>query len=320
MRWDVRPAVSVRGLFALMGVAIAAFFPFFPLLLSDRGLRPDRIGAVLAAMAAARLVVNPLWGHAADTWFGRVRTQGIAAWGAASAALALLFTGGHLALVVAVSVALATCHAAIVPLADAIALDHLGDGRLVDYGRIRLWASAGFAAAVLAFGGLFEAAGIRLMLPAYAVGAVAVAAWSSTIARDEPRHAGGGRFGSVGAAVRAAPRIVPFLGGALLVSTAFAAAWSFLPLRIVGRGGGPFLVGLAATLGATAEIPVMRSTSRLTRRVGLRGVYVLGCATYVVVFAAWGLVRSPVAVSLLNTFEGVGFALLYVGVVVIVGR
>ena len=63
----------------------------------------------------------------------------------------------------------------------------------------------------------------------------------------------------------------------------------------------------------------MRSTATLTTRLSLRGAYALGCATYVV-FLVWSAVDNVVVVSLLGALEGVGFALTYTSVVIIVGR
>jgi PPP family 3-phenylpropionic acid transporter len=104
------------------------------------------------------------------------------------------------------------------------------------------------------------------------------------------------------------------------VSIGTTAAWQFLPLRIVGSGGGPFLVGVAGALGAGAEVPVMRSTSWLLARSSVRAVYVFGCISYVLVFATWSLVDDPIVVSLLGVIEGVGFALTYTSIVIVVGR
>ena len=61
----IRPAVAVQTLFVLFGVFIAASFPFLSLFLDGKGLTAGEIGAVIAAMAIARLLLSPLWGHLA---------------------------------------------------------------------------------------------------------------------------------------------------------------------------------------------------------------------------------------------------------------
>ena len=190
-----------------------------------------------------------------------------------------------------------------------------------DYGLIRLWSSLAFAVAAIACGALYEVASIGLVPLVYAVTMAVLAAWSTTLVRDVPAHVPSGeRFGSVGAAFRAAPRLAPLLAGMLLWGIGFAAAWTFLPLRIVGRGGGPLLVGIAAAVGAFIEVPVMRKSKWFTGRFSLRGVYVLGCVIYGTVFVAWAFVKSPVVIAVLNGFEGVGFALLFVSGVMVVGK
>jgi MFS family permease len=84
----VRDAVAVRGLFLTTGFAIAAFFPFLALYLRDfHGLDESQLGLVLAFTAAARMVMNPVWGHLADTKIGRLTALQIGLAGSGAAAV-----------------------------------------------------------------------------------------------------------------------------------------------------------------------------------------------------------------------------------------
>ena len=67
---------AVRGLFMTSGLVISAFFPFLALYLNDKGLSGSEIGVVIASMAVARILLNPIWGHMADT---RARAPDLAA-------------------------------------------------------------------------------------------------------------------------------------------------------------------------------------------------------------------------------------------------
>jgi len=53
-------------LFAALYAGFGVQSPFLPGLLEDRGLRPEAIGAVLAAGAMVRLAAGPLAGRLAD--------------------------------------------------------------------------------------------------------------------------------------------------------------------------------------------------------------------------------------------------------------
>lgn len=317
----VRPSVSIQVLFVLFGFVVAAFFPFVALFLDARGLSAGDIGLVLAAMALARIAVNPLWGHLADTTLGRRRTLQIGSLGAAVAAIGLFFADGVVA-IVAVGCAFAAFQTTTGPNIDAIALAHLGDERMLEYGRIRAWESLSYAGACLVLGAVLEAVGVRWAMPVFALASLGVLAWAWTLEAERPhRFEGGhGRLGTVGALFRAAPRFWIFLVALLLLWTAFNAAWNFIALKIERGGGGPLLVGIGTALGGLAEVPTMRVSSRLGRRYGLRPVYIAGCVVYATGFLLWGLIESPRIVSALTIFEGVGFALLFTTGVIVIGR
>jgi len=302
------------------GFVVAAFFPFLAIYLQDRGLSPAQIGIVIAAMAAARIVTNPVWGHYADTRIGRLTALQVGAAGTAIAAIGLTFAQGLLGISVAAAV-VAAFMVSTGPNIDAIVLVHLGDERMFDYGRIRGWESASYAVACLAYGFALQMAGVRWAIPVFAVASLAVLAWSETVERDRPTElAGHGRLGAVGAVFREAPRFWGFLVATLLVWGGFNAAWNFIALKIVSEGGGPLLIGLGAAAGGSIEVPMMRASSRFQARWGLRSVFALGCLVYAVGFLLWGSIDDPTILSLLTILEGVAFSLLFTTGVVVVGK
>jgi PPP family 3-phenylpropionic acid transporter len=320
MRRAVSPATSLQVLFVLFGIAIAAFFPFFALFLNGRGLSAGQIGVVIATTAVARVLCNPVWGHVSDSTLGRRRALQIGTFGSAVAAFALFFTSS-LTSILAVVFVFAAMSAATGPNVDALALVHLGDDQMHQYGRVRGWESLSYAASCLVFGFVLELVGARWAMPIYGAAAILVLAWSSTLVPDRPaRSEHQGRLGTVGAAFRAAPRFWVFLVALLLVWIGFNAAWNFISLKIEAAGGGPLLVGIGTALGGLVEVPVMRSSSRLVRRYGLRVLYVTGCCVYAFGFLLWGLISNPTIVSLLTVFEGLGFGLLFTTGVLVIGR
>jgi PPP family 3-phenylpropionic acid transporter len=311
---------SVHGLFVAFGLVIAAFFPFLALYLHDRGLSKSQIGLLISVMALARVVANPIWGHLADTVIGRLTALRIGTALTIVTALVLNRVDGFT--VIAVLFAIQSVGMiATGPNLDAIALVHLGDERMSDYGHVRSWESLSYAAGCLLFGAILESAGTSWAMPLYAAASSAVLLWSLTLHRDRPiGHERHGRLGSVGAVFRAAPRFAGFLVAVLLVWIGFNAAWNFIALKIQQGGGGPLLVGVGTALGGLVEVLVMRASPRLQRRLGLRHLYAAGCATYAVGFLLWGLVEDPTIVSVLTVLEGVGFSLLFTTAIVIVGR
>jgi PPP family 3-phenylpropionic acid transporter len=190
-----------------------------------------------------------------------------------------------------------------------------------EYGRIRGWESLSYAVSCLLIGFTLERTGTRGTMLVYAGASLLVLAWSFSLRRDRPevreRH---GRLGTVGAVFRRAPKIWQYMVSLLLVWTGFNAAWNFIGLKIEEGGGGPLLVGVGTALGGAVEVPLMRLSSRLGKRWGLRPVFTLGCAVYALGFLLWGLIENPTIVSLLTILEGVAFALLFTTGVVAIGK
>jgi MFS family permease len=302
----------VQVLFTLVGVAEASILPFLPIVLSDRGLSAAEIGVVLSVAALAGFISTPLWGHAGDGRLGAERTLVVAAIGAGAAAVPLVFVHSFLALTIVV-VLITAARSAMASLTDAIALEHLGDDR-AQYGRVRLWLSLGWAISACVWGLVLQWGSLD-WLPWIYVGCVlvvAVAAYSVGGGRAvrEPTPAGTRRAMLIG--------LAPFLLSLLLLFAAFNATFSFISLRIRELGGGLFVVGAATALQAVAEAPVMRITPRLNRVIGHRALYVVGSLFFIASFIAWAFLDDPLAIALVKLVAGVGFALVYVGSVLLV--
>jgi PPP family 3-phenylpropionic acid transporter len=313
----VSPAAAVLGLFLTFGLIVASFFPFLSIYFAGRGFNPSQIGFLLGAMAAVRIVAMPVWGHVADTRIGRRTALQLGLAGMVLFAIVASVLDSIVGVAFgAVGIALAM--AASGPNIDALALVQLGEERMSDYGRIRGWESLSYAAGCLGFGWLLDLYGVSLALPLYAAAGAVMLVWTTIAVRpDRPKERQHhGRLGAVGAVFRTAPRMWGFLASTLLVWTGFNGAWNFVGLKIKE----PLLIGVGTALGGVTEVGVMRLSSRLHRRLGLRKVYALGCLIYAAGFLLWGLVANRTIVSVLAVLEGAGFSLLFTTSILVVGK
>ena len=299
-------------LFTLVGVAEAAILPFLPIVLKDRGLSAAEIGVVLAVAALAGFISTPLWGHAADGRLGAEHALVVASIAAAFAVVPLVFVHHFLALTIVV-VSITAARSAMASLSDAIALEHLGDDR-AQYGHVRLWLSLGWALSACVWGIVLQTGRLDWMPWIYAACVLVVAFAAHSVGGPRTVHEptpSGARRAMLGA-------LAPFLLSLLLLFAAFNATFSFISLRIRDLGGGLFVVGAATALQAIAEAPVMRITPRLNRVLGHRALYVVGSLFFIGAFVAWAFLDSPLAIALVKLVAGVGFALVYVGSVLLV--
>lgn len=319
---DRRLDRDIRRLYTLGGVATAALLPFFSPLLQGRGLTPDRIGLILSASAFAGVIAAPLWSHEADTRLGTSRALGWSSVATAVCALALIPTGADPWVVGTVAALMAMASAPGTAFADALALRVLGPERADDFGRIRRFASGGWAIAVVLFGLLYQVAGLSPELWLYAAAVLVYAAYLRRFpaAAPEPAEQRGSRLGSVSAAFRESPNLPTFLTGLLLLSAATSSTDGFVPLRMLGAGGGPFLIGVAAGVAAVIEIPFFTASASLGARFGMRNLFLAGTGIVIVTLVGWSLVDSPAAVAGFRMLSGAAFGLKYVALVVLTDR
>src|SRR2546429_6463014 len=311
------PSGTLRNLnwtYVLVGVADATLLPFIPLVLVERGLSASAIGLVLAFAASGSFTVGLVCAYLADRKWSPERMVVLASGGAAAAALFLNLPG-----VVTVALVVVTVSLIRSPfmLLDPIALRRLRQARRTDYARIRLRTSAGWAASSVATGCMLQGIGLRLIPYLYSTLTFLFGAWVWRALKPtplDPRPAANPQ-------TKRLPKIpLPFAGflvSCFLLGASLAATQNFLTLQIDFLGGGAFLIGAAAGFQALTEIPTMAYTSVLTRLLGHRLLFVIGCGSYLVIFIAWAFVSVALTAALLKLVAGVAFALTFVAAVMI---
>jgi MFS family permease len=310
-------------LYAVQGAAYAALMPFTVPLLVERGLGAAQIGIVLGITGVAALAAYPIWGAVADGWLGRPRTIALAAVVSAAGGAWILLAGSD---PVALTAALSTATVGLLawgPLVDALTLGELGTGS-AGYGRIRVWASVGWAASAVSFGWLWLQVGPAFVLSAFIAASLVLGLLVLRSARPRTPARETGDV-AMSASPRSwlpllfAPVLLWFLVGLLVTSIGEHASWRFISLRILDQGGSVFLVGLAAALPALVEIPVFASSRRLSTRLGLRRLFVSGALVAAVLMALVVVAPEAWMVTGLRTLEGASYALRYMAMVMIVG-
>ena len=332
--------VRLRWLYGLQGAALGLLLPYLVPLLAGRGLSATEIGLVLGASGLASLASYPIWGALADGPLGRRQAIAVSSVVAVAGALWIVVAGSDpLTLAGAVSLALIGA-LPWGPITDALALGSLGD-RSSSYGRLRAWASIGWAISAIAAGLAWDRVGGSVVYLVFALFAVVVGA--AVLVPVGPRRSALRADGAIGAdglataaaasaepvrrsvvrgdwrLILASPIFLGFLAGLLITSIGEHAAWRYVALRIIDQGGGTFLVGLAAALPALVETPVFMGSRRWERIMGLRWIYVAGALIAAGLTFLIALASEAWMVALLRTLDGTSYALRYIGMVLIIG-
>ena len=144
------PYRRLAGFYFFYFAYLGTFSPFFSLYLESVGLTPLDIGVIMTSPQLTRIVAPHLWSWLADHSASPVRVVRLTGLAGTIAFLGV-FGGSHFALLFATIFAMTFFWSAALPLMEATTLTHLGD-ETARYGRVRVWGSIGFIAAVIGVG------------------------------------------------------------------------------------------------------------------------------------------------------------------------
>lgn len=312
-----RLALSTVWLLYLGGLGV--FFPYWSLYLERAlGYSATEVGLVLAAVPAAGLVAQPLWGRLADRTGAR---RGLLALLAAGAAAIALWLGRLTAFpaVLAATALFSIFHAPVLPLANTLSLGTVGRHR---FGTVRVWGTVGFLIAVLAFPPLSARLGARFGAPGappelalffVALATLSLAAALAALACPRaPGLAERSRPGDGRRLLRHAPVV------RLLVLVFFAHLFiqgpiHLFPLYVSSRGGDASTVSRMWLWMLLLEIPLIAFSGSTLRRFGARGLILAGLLAESLRWSVCALTDDLRLVAAVQLLHGVGVAGILIG-------
>jgi MFS transporter, PPP family, 3-phenylpropionic acid transporter len=265
---------------------LGAFAPFFALYLSDVGMTAVEIGMLMALPQLSRIVAPHLWGWFAD--HGKTRLGIVRAAGAAGTlAFAGIFFGSSFAWLFVVLLVMTFFWSAALPLVEATTLSHLGE-EIGRYGRIRVWGSVGFIAAVVAVGYLLDMSSPRALL--WVVGGLMLGMLIlSWLVHDAPVAPHDDDVLPVWQIIRK-PAVVALVVASALLAAAHGPYYTFYTIHLVDHGYSKSLAGWLWALGVVCEIGIFVWMSHLYRAYTLRQILIastlLAALRFVII--GWG--------------------------------
>ena len=297
-------ALFYFGYFAAMGVLV----PFFPLWLAERGLGTQAIGAVLAALSAAKLLAPFALRASVDA--RRIAPRRFLVAGALAAALtALAWPKAPNASALFLLVLLfGTFWSSILPVADFAAFA-AHEREEADYARLRLWGSLGFIAGSLVAGAVPS---LAMRLPWAVAACLLFVAGAAAIAPDaRPVRP------------RARARMRPLLGvwtAAFLMQCSHGAYYGFFSLRLAEAGMAKAAIAGWWTLGVAAEIVLMAFWGARVQALATRRVFAASFALAALRWLGLAISVSPWALVPLQLLHAATFAAFHLAAVAAVQR
>jgi len=285
---------------------MAVCTPYLNVHYSRLGLTGFQIGLLGALMPLMRLTVAPAASAFADRtgWKRRILTLGLILTGVA---IFLLRGARTFALILPVVVLMSVVQSVATPIADSL-VARMAVHYRVDYGKLRLWGSLGFALTALATGAIWQRQGFEAM---FVVGAlvfvpvvfVAQGLEEARIDRQEERVPLRNLLRDHGLLALMIANFLIGVGEGLYVT--------FSGVYMDVLGGAEWMIGGLFGFSALLELPAMQFVGALARRIGKPLTLIISYALMALAFFGYSLSHSPVILLLWAMLKGVGFGLYF---------
>ena len=297
--------------FGVLGI----FLPYFNLYCFHLQFSGFQIG-ILSALRTAMTVLFPLlWGALADRF--RIRRPLYIFCSFVSTAIwAFYLVTADFVLMLGITFLYGIFYAPLISFLEAFAMDTLGAEKR-RYGRLRVWGSIAFIAAVVGVGSVADAYHIRLILVFVLAGSLLQSFCALGIA--DPQNKKMVPAFRDAAFLLTRPATV-FLTGAFMMLVSHGAYYGFFSIHLETLGYGKTFIGIAWGLASLAEIGVMVFSDKIFIRFSLRQV--LACSFFIAVvrWAALAFVRAPFFILLTQITHAATYGAFHVASILYVDR
>ena len=285
--------------------AVGAYLPFLNVYFVEQGFTGRQLGLLAMLFPLATLFCAPALSSLADRTGQRVRTLQLALTGVIFTFVALgqakTFWG-----VAAVMLLLAIARSPVLALADSLIV-RLANRHNIPFGNLRLVGSLGFAIFSILCGLLWQRYGYSpmfwvtalLFMPTvvFAAGLDAVETAQTVVQRVPLRT------------ILQDRALVTLLVATWLMGVTLGVAIIFEGIIMAALGGGQWLIGVFLGVIGFSEIPGMRLSGGLIKRLGGRQTLLLAYLLFGGAFIGYALAGSPTMLLIFGIIRGLGFGL-----------
>ncbi|MBF0435619.1 MAG: MFS transporter [Magnetococcales bacterium] len=253
--------LSLAGFYTFYFATLGIWMPYWPLYMAHIGHGAAAIGMVTSLSMAIKLLGPPIWGRLVDRSDSR-KTIILTTSTGALASSGLFYLSNDLAII---TIAVASLHFFLVgciALVETTAMETVTRHHW-DYGRIRLWGSAGFILLALGLGPLADHWGLMLVPLAISLFQLLQTLIASQLPEAEPKPGGPPcqpyrLFG---------PRkILWFNLMGLFMLLSHGAYYGFMSIHLEANGFSKTAIGALWALGVLAEIAILAQSNAILKR------------------------------------------------------
>lgn len=296
--------LNTRLLYLFFFMALGAFFPFITLYYDHIGLSGVQIGTLSALPLIVTSFTSLFWGVLADALRLHRRILSISLLLSACTVYLISKTSQYEVLIPIVLI-YAFFATPITPLLDTAALDTIETNEGT-FGGMRVWGTIGWIVSTSIVGAVIDRFGILWLFYSY----IALLGVTFLISLGQPTRGQIHRPPLRQSLRQLLTRrtLFLFLASVFLLAVAMGSSDYFFSLYMDGLGANEGTIGLAWSISASTEIPLMLYSGTLLRTIGVNGMLSFSFITYAIRWLLFSFIQIPVWVLPVQLLQGLGFS------------
>ena len=310
--------LRLNALYFIMYGSMACFHPFIAVYFDSRGLNYIQIGAAFALLSLVGIFAQPIWGFITDKYLNKKKTLLITML-LCSVLIFSFVLSQSFSFVMLSILLLLIFQSPIMSICDAYCYDILEENRHLQFGKIRLVGSIGFALVSLGLGKVIELTYIDVSFFFYAAFLLTSAAIVMGIRHEGRQNIKRAKLADL-LNVLKNYKFFFFIVSIMVLCIANGANSSYIAILIGKTGGNVTNLGLLWFLQAMSELPFFYFGNRVIKKYGELNILITALFLYAVRFLLSSFCTSYVEVMLVQLMQGITFPLFLTAALQYVNR
>lgn len=299
--------IKLEGIYLLFYAAFACYYPFLITFYEHRGLSYTEIGIAFAVSSIAGVIIQPVWGYFTDKYLNKRLSIIITMILSAVIILTYIFAGSFFWIII-VLLAFITFHSAISSITDAYCYEIIDEYKSIDYGKIRLMGSLGYAVSALIMGMVIKKLGSNFIFYGYCIFISLASAIIISFKFKGRQSSNQIRLKEVGKILND-KRFIIFSIAIILINICFGVNSNYLAVLINKTGGDVSKLGLMWFIIAISELPGFFFSNKLFKKFGIINLLGVSIIIYILRYYLDSISCSYTIIIIIQLLQGVTYPL-----------
>ncbi|MDF2881495.1 MAG: transporter [Clostridiaceae bacterium] len=299
--------IKLEGIYLLFYAAFACYYPFLITFYEEKGLSYTQIGIAFAVGSIAGVIIQPIWGYITDKYLNKRLSIIITMILSAVIILTYILANSFFWIII-VLLAFITFHSPISSITDAYCYEIIDEYKSIDYGKIRLMGSLGYAVSALIMGFVIKALSSDFIFFGYCIFICLASAIIISFNFKGKRTSSQLKLKEVGKVLND-KRFIIFSIAIVLINITFGVNSNYLAVLINKTGGDVSKLGLMWFIIAISELPAFFFSNKLFKRFGIINLLGVSIVFYILRYFLDSISSNYTMIIIIQLLQGVTYPL-----------